>query len=72
MVNKQCCGSDSWNDFQSATLWVKSKNDSAIKIPEACCKMNETASNNVLLDKNCPTSPTKENSYMNTVSILKV
>lgn len=62
MARLECCGVNSYNDFETSTFWVA--NRGSRQIPEACC----TLSDKTLLkpfDTNCPYSPTDSNSnYM--------
>lgn len=60
----QCCGIDSYKDFEGATQW---KHNATEKIPLTCCKLkdkddflkNQKAE---LVDNNCPYNPTPTNS----------
>lgn len=60
----QCCGIDSYKEFQGATKW---NHTADVIIPETCCKLEDKDEylkdqKAVLKDKKCPTSPTGTNS----------
>lgn len=56
-----CCGVDSYKDFEQAHKWISMKNTT---IPAACCKF-EDKTDMVLIDKQCPLSPSDSNSNQN-------
>ncbi|XP_052252280.1 tetraspanin-18-like isoform X1 [Dreissena polymorpha] len=66
----QCCGIDSYADFNGASAWKKTGEKGTMKIPPACCKLKDK---DALLkhqkyepiDWNCPYNPTAINSNMN-------
>lgn len=62
MARLECCGVNSYNDFETSTFWVA--NRGSRQIPEACCALSDKT----LLkpyDTNCPFSPSDTNSnYM--------
>lgn len=67
----QCCGVESYKDFEKATNFIKytREEQSGQVIPESCCILKDSQSVTELFiakDKNCLTSPTTYNSYMNT------
>lgn len=57
----ECCGVDSYRDFDRSNKWTNYKNTS---IPAACCKF-EDKEHMVLADAQCPDHPTDSNSYQN-------
>jgi tetraspanin-18 len=68
MAQFQCCGVNSYNDFDQSPTWQANKGSRTV--PEACCKL---ADKTLLkpIDNNCPYSPNMENSYYMVVSIRK-
>lgn len=57
----ECCGVDSYKDFEQAHKWITMKNTT---IPAACCKF-EDKEDLVLMDRQCPNSPSDSNSNQN-------
>ncbi|CAG0889538.1 unnamed protein product [Cyprideis torosa] len=61
----KCCGVNNHTDFEKVPSWPEGQ------IPEACCRRVEGSSAeedeaSALLDPNCPTNPSDENSYWKT------
>ena len=70
----ECCGVESYEDFEKATEFVKYNREEGKGqiIPESCCILDDSDRAKELFiakDKNCLTTPTIQNSYMSTVNI---
>ena len=72
MIQSDCCGIDSHEDFEKATNWVREpkikNNKMTLKIPMTCCIVTDNFPKSKLTDANCPTAPTPTNSHISTVS----
>lgn len=69
MTEMQCCGVNDYHDFAAADKWIATKGGSDIVLPKECCKRLVPANNgSALLDAECPSRPTAENSNFMTVS----
>ncbi|KAG5679470.1 hypothetical protein PVAND_009035 [Polypedilum vanderplanki] len=60
MAQFQCCGVNSYSDFETSSFWVNNKGSRTI--PEACCQLSDKTLIKPL-DLNCPYSPSDINSY---------
>jgi tetraspanin-18 len=63
MSYMQCCGVDSYEDFQESN-WTQANNNK--KIPEACCILEGDISKFQPKDPKCTQSPSDSNSYWKT------
>jgi len=73
----ECCGVESYEDFEKATEFVKYNREEGKGqiIPESCCILDDSDRAKELFiakDKNCLTTPTIQNSYMSTGCYEKV
>jgi len=62
MARLECCGVNSYNDFETSSYWLSNKGSRTI--PESCCVLSDKTLLKPV-DSNCPFSPTDVNSnYM--------
>lgn len=67
MARLECCGVNSYNDFETSSFWLANKGSRVI--PEACCFLSDKTLLKPL-DVHCPSSPTDSNSNYMKVSKL--
>lgn len=60
MARLECCGVNSYNDFDSSSYWLANKGSR--QAPEACCKLQDRTLLTPI-DSNCAYSPSDSNSY---------
>lgn len=60
MAQFQCCGVDSYSDFETSPFWLQNKGSRTI--PDACCKLSDKTLL-IPIDHNCPYTPSDANSY---------
>ena len=71
----QCCGVNNYEDFSKAIefqKYVREEGDGQV-IPESCCILDESPQAKELFiakDRNCLTTPTVSNSFMDQVNSL--
>ena len=62
MARLECCGVNSYNDFETSSYWLANKGSRVI--PESCCFLSDKTLLKPM-DSNCAYSPTDSNSnYM--------
>ncbi|XP_046545343.1 uncharacterized protein LOC124255467 [Haliotis rubra] len=66
LQTNECCGGDHWTDFKEhATEWERK--NKGYEVPLSCCKLNDPSERIIesnLVERTCPTRPTRMNSYI--------